>query len=311
MLGRIGDDGFAGGSISLDADAAQDAVAALGEQLGLESLAVAEGVCDVTDVQVALAIRTLAADRGVDLSDVALVACGGAGPLHAVGIARQLGIGEVLVPRLPGAFGASGMLETGVRWDGARHVFGMLLMLDAGQLADAAAELEDEGWAALEREGVDADAGLVEHALDLRYMADLREPLTVPLLGAGEPRDADFVERISDRFHAAHERRFGQSNPGIPVEVVAVRTVARGALGHIAPPPPAVADDVPPATRPVAFSRELRDTAVLRREALAPGATVAGPAVIAEATATTIVPPGAIATVHDLGTLLVSVGTES
>jgi N-methylhydantoinase A len=311
VLGRVDESNFAGGSMTLDAGAARDAVAALAVELDLDTTALAEGICDVANAKMAQAIRTLTVEKGIEPRDFALVAIGGAGPMHAVFLARELGIREVLVPRFPGAFSAWGMLESEVRKDASRAYFTPLAEADRGDLARLLAELEEEGYAALAEEDITRETGRVQHAFDLRYIGQ-EYTLTIPLTGAGEPEDEGFEDALSHRFHDAHQTRFGHANLGAPVEVVAVRTTALGDLGRAEPTHlEEVAEaGYPSVTRQVTFGRTVRDTIVVRRDDLRRGAVVEGPAVISEHTATTVVPPGAQATVDEFGTLVVRVGEE-
>ena len=311
VLGRVDPSNFAGGSMTLDADAAREAVAGLGRELGLETTRLAEGICDVANAKMAQAIRTLTVEKGIEPRDFALVAIGGAGPMHAVFLARELGIREVLVPRFPGAFSAWGMLETEVRKDASRAYFAPLAEVDRDELARLLADLEEEGFMGLAEEGLTRETGRVEHALDLRYIGQ-EYSLTIALNGAGEPLEDSFAEAVSARFHDAHRTRFGHANPGAPVEVVVVRTAALGDLGRADPGRLDEADDTgyPSDTRRVTFGGEEHDATVVRRDDLRRGAEVQGPAVISEQTATTVVPPGAAATVDPFGTLVVSVGEE-
>jgi N-methylhydantoinase A len=311
VLGRVDAANFAGGTMTLDAGAAHEAVRRLGEELGLGTAELAEGICDVANAKMAQAIRTLTVEKGIEPRDFALVAIGGAGPMHAVFLARELGIEEVLVPRFPGAFSAWGMLETEVRKDASRAYFSPLAEVDHDDLARLLETLEEEGFAGLAEEGITRETGRVEHALDLRYVGQ-EYSLTIPLTGAGEPREADFEPSLSARFHEAHQTRFGHANPGAPVEVVVVRTAALGDLGRA---DPAALEGgggaaYPSETREVTFGRWPQDTAIVRREDLRRGAVVEGPAVISEQTATTVVPPGASADVDAIGTLVVRVGEE-
>ena len=154
--------------------------------------------------------------------------------MHAVFLAQELEIGEVIVPRFPGAFSAWGMLETEIRKDSGRAYFTPLAMLDHDDLAATLRALEEEAYASLEEEGIGRDTGRVEHALDIRYVGQ-EYTLTIPLAGADEPLDEDFDANLADRFHAAHELRFGHANPGALVELVVVRTTALGDLGRVAP----------------------------------------------------------------------------
>jgi N-methylhydantoinase A len=311
LLGRVDEASFAGGRMTLDVDAARTAVQTLGDALGIGADELAEGICDVANARMAQAIRTLTVEKGIQPRDFSLVACGGAGPMHAVFLARELGVREVLVPRYPGAFSAWGMLESEVRKDASRAYYSPLGDLDRAELAALLSALEEDGFRGLAEEGITRATGRVEHALDLRY-AGQEYTLTVPLLSAGEPLEDDFAARLSARFDDAHRTRFGHANPGAPIEVVAVRSAALGDKGRAEP----VAMDgagaaYPSATRPVTFDRETHDAVTVRRDDLPRDAVVAGPAVISEDTATTVVPPGARATVDRYGTLVVSVGEEA
>ena len=311
VLGRVDESNFAGGSMTLDAGAAREAVATLGSELGLGTAELAEGICDVANAKMAQAIRTLTVEKGIEPRDFALVAFGGAGPMHAVFLARELGIREVLVPRFPGAFSAWGMLETEVRKDASRAYFSALAEVDRDDLARLLGELEDAGFAGLAEEGITHETGRVEHALDLRYIGQ-EYSLTIALASAGEPRVDAFEQSLSDRFHAAHQTRFGHSNPGAPVEVVVIRTAALGDLGRAEPTrlEEGAEGRHPSDAREVTFGRTRHEATVVRRDDLRRGAEVQGPAVISEQTATTVVPPGARATVDAIGTLVVSVGEE-
>jgi N-methylhydantoinase A len=311
VLGRVDEANFAGGTMTLDAQAARDAVATLADELELGVTALAEGICDVANAKMAQAIRTLTVEKGIEPRDFALVAIGGAGPMHAVFLARELGIRDVLVPRFPGAFSAWGMLESEVRKDASRAYFTPLAELDGDNLARLLGELEEEGFAALAEEGITRETGRVEHALDLRYIGQ-EYSLTIPLTSAGEPGEADFAAALSGRFDEAHETRFGHANPGAPVELVVVRSTALGDLGRAEPTHlPEVSDfTYTSVTREVTFGRRTHEATVVRRDDLPRGAVVDGPSIISEQTATTVVPPGASATVDEFGTLVVSAGEE-
>ena len=311
VLGRVDESNFAGGAMALDAGAAHDAVGSLASELGLGITELAEGICDVANAKMAQAIRTLTVEKGIEPRDFTLVAIGGAGPMHAVFLARELGIREVLVPRFPGAFSAWGMLEAEVRKDASRTYFAPLADVDREDLARLLEALEDEGFAGLADEGIPRGTGRVAHALDLRYIGQ-EYSLTIALTGAGEPREDGFAAALSARFDEAHQTRFGHANPGAPVEVVVVRTAALGDLGRAEPTRlEEVADaGYGSSTREVTFARTPHAATVVRRDVLARGAVVEGPAVISEQTATTVLPPGARATLDPFGTLVVHVGEE-
>jgi N-methylhydantoinase A len=310
LLGRVDEAHFAGGRMSLDIEAARRAVEGLGEQLGVGAGELAEGICDVANAKMAQAIRTLTVEKGIEPRDFTLVACGGAGPMHAAFLARELGVREVLVPRYPGAFSAWGMLESEVRKDASRAYYAPLGELDRAQLAALLETLEDEGFSGLADEGITRATGRVEHALDLRY-AGQEYSLTVPLEGAREPLEDEFAASLSVRFDRAHHTRFGHANPGAPIEVVVVRSTALGDKGRAEPVAlQASGDGYRSSTRRVTFDREAHDALMVWRDDLPPDAAVPGPAVISEQTATTVVPPGARAVVDRFGTLVLSIGTE-
>jgi N-methylhydantoinase A len=310
VLGRVDPAWFAGGQMTLDVEAAQRAVTSLADELELEPVELAEGICDVINAKMAQAIRTLTVEKGIEPRDFALVAFGGAGPMHAAFLAQELEVPEVLVPRFPGAFSAWGMLETEIRKDFARAYYTPLADLEGGDLASVLEEQEREAYEALAEEGIEPGQGRVEHALDIRYVGQ-EYTLTIPLLGAGEPREAAFDEAVAARFDEAHEQRFGHANPGAPIEFVAVRSTGLGDLGRAQPQrfesrPGEYAYE----ERPIVFARRERPARVARRDDLAPGSIVEGPAVIVEATATTVVPPGSTLEVDAFGTLVIEIGEE-
>jgi N-methylhydantoinase A len=131
-------------------------------------------------------------------------------------------------------------------------------------------------------------------------------------LSKDEPLEPDFDQAVSDRFHAAHDTRFGHANPGAPVEFVVVRSMALGDLGRIDPVRQNGASDAsyPSTTAEVTFGRRPQPTAMIQRGDLPVGAVVDGPAIVSEATATTVVPPGATLRVDPFGSLVIAVGEE-
>ena len=308
VLGRIDPDGFAGGSMSLDVDLAMAAVEGLGAQFGLDAVAMAEGVCDVANSKMAQAIRTITVSRGVEPRDSSLVAFGGAGPMHAVFLARELGIAETIVPRFPGAFSAWGMLQTRIRKDLTQPYFSLDTDLDGAAMAAVLAGIERDALATLGEEGVPEQDRAVSHAVDIRYEAQ-EYTLTVPLTDATEPARADFLDVVARRFADMHKSRYGHANLGAPIEFVTLRTTAFGDLGRPEPQkwPLAQAPEFPHEVRQVIFDGEARDTVVVRRDDLLAGHGLTGPAVVVEDTATTVVPPGYELTVDELGSMIIRV----
>ena len=218
--------------MSLDTAAAASAVAGLATTLSLEPLELAEGILDVINAKMAQAIRTLTVAQGIEPRDFALVAFGGAGPMHAAFLAEELEIDVVVVPRFPGAFSAWGMLETDLRRDFRRSFYAKAAAADLTALAEIFRLARGRGPSGARRRGrACRRRPRVEHSLDMRYEAQ-EYTLTIP---AGDPLADGFVEQIAQRFHEAHDARYGHSNPGAPVEFVTARTTLLGELGRAAP----------------------------------------------------------------------------
>jgi N-methylhydantoinase A len=308
VLGRVDPSWFAGGRMTLDVEASRRAVAALGETFGLSTETLAEGICDVVNAKMAQAIRTLTVEKGIEPRDFSLVAFGGAGAMHAVFLARELEIGEVIVPPLPGAFSAWGMLETELRKDFSLSFYASFERSERAELVKHLEEMEADGRANLREQGVAEGAIRVEHAMDLRYEGQ-EYTLVVPLRSVEEVRDDQFVELVGDRFHATHHRRFGHANPGAPMEIVVLRTTVFGDLGRPEPVPQAAEDGSWPSDRrEVVFNQERHSTEIVHRLDLPIGAWLEGPVIVAEETATTVLPPGASLRVNSLGAIIIDVG---
>ncbi|GGM02076.1 hydantoinase/oxoprolinase family protein [Nakamurella endophytica] len=311
VLGRIDPEGFAGGQMTLDTDAAKTAVAALGESFGLDTTEMAEGICTVANSKMAQAIRTITVSRGIEPRDSSLVAFGGAGPMHAVFLAQELGIAETIVPRFPGAFSAWGMLQTRIRKDFTEPYFFLDADLDAADMAATLRRMQEQGLATLDDEGVKPEQRAVAHAVDIRYEAQ-EYTLTVPLTDADEPGRPEFLTAVAERFAQQHQDRYGHANLGAPIEFVALRTTAFGDLGKPAPQewPVARSEEVPHVVRTVVFDGRPCETMLIRRDDLGAAHRFAGPAIVVEATATTVVPPGFQVTVDDAGSLIIRAQQE-
>ena len=302
-LGRVDPATFAGGEFTLDVDAAHRSLAALGGELGLGSAEMAQGIVDVVNAKMAQAIRTLTVEKGIEPRDFALVAFGGAGPMHGVFLAEELGIDQMIVPRFPGAFSAWGMLETQLRRDSARGFPFPHATADLAALQRVFDEMGAEVRSQIEAEGVGSDSVVLHHSIDARYIGQ-EYTLTIPVGMLSVVGVSGWREQIKAVFDAAHHSRFGHSNAEAPIEFTIARTTGFGDLGRAAPSrldvrPPAG----PVARRPVRFGGEALDTPLIPRDRLAPSTQMDGPVVISEATATTVIPPGWHLEVDDYGIL--------
>lgn len=295
LLGRIAADAFLGGRMALDVDAAKRAMAELGAQLGLDAIGVAEGVLAVANTMMANAIRTLALRRGVDPRSFALVAFGGAGPLHGAAVADELGIEEVLVPFSTGVLSAWGMLHADIRHDVSAAVSARASDPDVGaRLRDTLARLRADGDDLLCEEGVDERDRSFTASVDTRYVGQEHT------INVAVPADGD----LEAAFHRTYEHRYGHSMPGAAVEFVNARVAAIGRIGlhpdHVTARPDAAAgSDV----RSIYLDGQALDATFVDRDAVGPE-PVHGPAVIREAGSTTLVPPGWHVTRGGLGTLV-------
>ncbi|MER6582581.1 hydantoinase/oxoprolinase family protein [Nonomuraea sp. NPDC001023] len=307
VLGRVDPAWFAGGLMTLDEEAAGAAVVTLARELDLDPLRLAEGVCDVANAKMAQAIRTLTVEHGVEPREFALVAFGGAGAMHAVFIARELGISEVVVPRFPGAFSAWGMLEADVRRDLTHPYFRPQDTLDGDDLAANLARLEREALEALAGQGVPEERRRVEHAVDMRYEGQ-DYTLTVPLRDAAEPGEPGFLAAVAARYAEAHTSRYGHATPEAPVEFVMLRSTGFGSFPRAAAGAAEPREETSGNVRDVIFDGVVHRTPVLRRAGLS--GSFAGPAIVVEETATTVIPPGCLAAVDDNGFLIVKVDVQ-
>lgn len=306
VLGRVDAESFAGGQMALDVAASRTALASVGTALGLDVTEIAEGICDVANSQMAQAIRTITISRGIEPRDFALVAFGGAGPMHAVFLAKELGIAETIIPRFPGAFSAWGMLQGDVRKDFTEPYFFLDEDLDTADMSRVLHSIEQEALAGLADEGIPADRRYCEHSVDVRYQMQ-EFFLSVPLRSATEPLEEGFLDRLAERFAAQYEDRYGHANLGAPIEVVTLRSRVTGQLDssdslQIAA---ATTPDFPHEIRKVVFEQREWDTVIVDRAVLGAGHTFEGPAVVVEATATTVVPPRFSVTVESHGALTI------
>ncbi|WP_159501266.1 hydantoinase/oxoprolinase family protein [Microbacterium sp. 18062] len=297
-LGRLPRVALLGGSLTLDEAAAASALAAVGDALGLSVERTALGVIEVADAAMANAIREITVARGIDPRDFALVAFGGAGPLHATSLADELEIERVIVPANPGVLSAWGMVHTDTRYDLVRSLWSELSRLDAGELEAAIEGLEQRGRELLADDGFAVDEMSLLPVLDLRY-AGQEYTLSVPL---GAAHDVDAARAA---FDDEHQERFGHNNPSEDVEMVAVRLVATGVTAR--PAAAAVAAEAEPVVlgeQEVRFAGSSVMTPVVDRGTIPAGRVVVGPAIVLESGCTILVPPGWAATPSAAGHLI-------
>jgi N-methylhydantoinase A len=307
LLGRLPAELPLAGDLKLDAAASEEVVGGLARELGRDIEDVALGILRIADNNMAQAVRLVTIDSGHDPREFALMAFGGAGPLHASAIARALSIHEVLVPVFPGAFSAYGALIADTRFDYMRTAVMGAADPDIERIRGIYADLEEQAIRDLTREGIAATA--LTRAIELRYSGQNWE-LEVAL--EGEP-GAQEIDDVARRFHAAHDEQFGWSLPDGDLEFVNFKLAALAARDT--PALPELRDGPVPEpidTRRVTFDggRTEPRTPVFWRAELCSGNRLRGPALIAEPDSTVLLGPGEELEVDRSGNLLITIGEE-
>jgi N-methylhydantoinase A len=308
LLGYLNPDYFAGGEVTVDLPAARRAVGRLAQRVGLSPTEVAWGIHDIVNENMASAARVHIAERGRDPRDGALLATGGAGPVHAYGVALKLGLKQVICPPSAGVASALGLLVAPARVD---RVATIGIRLDQGSIAVLEAafrRLEDEARAVLVDSGLKLETATTRRLADGRFLGqgfDLVVTLPDGPYDGGEATR----ERLRAAFVAAYREKFSRTPPDVPVEFINIRVAVRAAVagGEIAlRARPGAAGQPIKGRRPAYFPEAAGfvDTTVYDRYRLAPGDELAGPAVLEEEGSTLVVGPGATARVAPSGNIV-------
>jgi N-methylhydantoinase A len=302
--------------MALDRAAAESAMKThLAEPLDLDLTAAADGILRIATTAMSYAVKGVTTERGLDVGNFALVAYGGAGPLHASAVARELGIRKVVIPRAPGVFSAFGMLFSDLRYDFVRTWFTALENAPFDQVESIYSEMESEGRMAIDAASVSPEEVVVKRAADMRYVGQ-EHAVTVDLpmdVFATQDRDA-----IKNHFDDMHELRYGTAARGEKAEIVSLRSTITGIMRK--PPQETVpaGTESPPESastgnRPVFFSEAggFVDTPAFARDILLAGNRIAGPALVEEHASTTVVMPGDTLEVDRFGNLVIAVGDRA
>jgi len=304
LLGYLDPGFFLGGEMALYVKTATAAVGALAAGLGLGLAEAAAGVHQVVNESMAGAARMHSIERGRDVRRFALVATGGAGPVHAWGVARRLGIRRLVLPPSAGVASAFGMLTAPPAFDFARSLPAALGEVAWGDVRAAVADMREAGTALLARAGVRGGDVALSLAADVRYRGQ-GEGVTVPLGQALSGRPA---EQVAAAFEAAYVRLYGRRPPGVEPEVLAWRLRVAGPRPALASDPSqALAGPARKGRRPI-WSEERRgfvEAGVWDRYRLAPGAVVTGPAVVEERESSAVIGVGGRGAVDRHGNLTV------
>ena len=309
VLGRINPRYFLGGEMELDADAAHAALESCGKPLGLDAMATANGVVEIANAAMINALRLVSVRRGYDPRDLAMVAFGGAAPLHANRLLAEMKIPLLVIPPSPGTTSALGLLVSDLK-----HVYSHTSLitpenLDLEEISSTFTALQDAGKRTLAREGILPDRMRFQWEVEARYVGQSHE---IPIPWPDGPLSRSTVDAVIAGFHQEHERAYGHGYPEESVEFVNFRVTATGLLtrpklrelsSRSGNPQDALRE-----MRQVFFAetRDVQQTAVYDRYRLSPGHAFPGPAIVEEIDSTSLIHPGFRAEVDRYGNLLVT-----
>ena len=315
VLGRLDKDYFLGGEMSLDDSAAQQAITGLATELGLGVPDTADGILTLVTANMANAIRSRTVQKGIDPREFALIAFGGAGPLHAVDVARELGMSEVIIPPYPGITSAMGLLTTDLKYDTIRTEFQVSDEIDLQRLNSDLEAMEEELTDQFLNDGLTESAISFQRSGDLRYVGqgyELRITFADGLL------NDDSLQDIFDQFHIQHRAEYGHDFPDSVIEIVNARVTGIGQMPKISQP-----EDINSGTQESALMKsgscmfrvdnhlEEFETMFYQREKLPLEYSIAGPAIIIQQDSTTVVPPNNQFISDTAGNMIISIGENT
>ncbi|MBM3608054.1 MAG: hydantoinase/oxoprolinase family protein, partial [Alphaproteobacteria bacterium] len=302
---------FLGGGMELDAAASDRVISQnIATPLGMERLAAAEGVVRIIDVKMQEAIKAISTMRGHDLRDFMLLAFGGAGPLHAARIARDLNMAGIIIPPWPGVFSAMGLVMSDVKHDYIRSRMTQIAKTSETDVNRVFAELAQAAQAELAGEGFARERIRIEPALDLRYAGqgyEITLPCTWPLQSGG-------LASLRKTFDETHRQMFGHTAPDEPVEIVSWRLRGVGIVPPVEMPQykaiGASLKDALREMRRVRFDGRMHDCPVYQREKLDCGLEFNGPAIIDQLDCTSVILPGQRARIDEYRNIIIETGSR-
>jgi N-methylhydantoinase A len=308
VLHRLNPTSLLDGAISLSEDAARDAVASVGDPLGLDLVSMADGIRRLAVSTIVFAVRQRTVERGLDPREFVLVGYGGAGPLHATEVADEMGVTTVLIPPNPGVTSALGLLLTDIRHDFVTTFLKLRNDTEPDEVAAAYELLAQQARNHLAAEGVSADRVQIQYAMDLRYVGQTHE-LTLSL---PDSYDEEMHQRIPGLFGELHQAEFGHApDLGEPLDFVNLRVAGIGKLDRPELPElPEGGNAAPHAHRDVYFGDGggWVSTPIYRRSDLGQLDRIEGPAIVEQLDSTTVITPGWIAEPDRVGSLILRHG---
>jgi N-methylhydantoinase A len=313
VLGRLDAGSFLGGTMRLDPAAAKRVIEdRICSPLSLTLEEAASGILQIAATAMSYAVKGVSTERGLDVAAFPMIAYGGAGPLHATSIAREIGVRRVIIPNAPGHFCAFGMLHADLRYDNVLTWFGRLKTVSFDEIRSIWTKLVEEGKAALSESKVEVERVEVVYSADVRYVGQEHAvTIEIPEVVITDG-DRDAFKRL---FDAVHDRRYGTCAPNEPAEITSLRATVAGVLARPVHESSAGADagtaEMALGGRRSAFFAEAGgfvDTPVYDRARLRTGHRLMGPALIEEHASTTVLLPGDELIVDHIGNLVISVG---
>jgi N-methylhydantoinase A len=300
FLGRLGKESKLGGWMDLDLNASTTALDNLSKKLNISAVELAEGILSIINAKMADAIRTITVKEGIDPREFSLVAFGGAGSMHAVWLAEELDIKEIIVPNDPGTFSAWGMLQTDIRRDLTVNFYQSFQNLEQSKLLESYKNLKLEATELLKNENVQESNMNFSLTADMRYIGqeyyvnvNLKEPFN--------------LEEINKSFHETYEKQYGHSTPEGPCEFINLRLIALGQIEKSGSIKSAGEDtEIIDSKREVIFNQKPHQTNVLNRQKIETNKKFNGPTIIEESTATTIIPPNYNIVKDDFGNIIIT-----
>jgi len=313
VLGRLDPKNFLGGAMALDVAAARGVIERFAAETALPMAQTALGILTIINANMANAIRSRTVQKGIDPRGYALVAFGGAGPLHAVEVARTLGINEVIIPPAPGITSAMGLLTTDLKYDVVRTCFQLSNAPDLPRMTEAFTEMEAEIAVQFAADGLDPTLAHYERAGDLRYVGQGYE-LRVAF-NAGAVDETILAEALI-RFHEQHRAEYGHAFADSVIEIVNLRVTGFGPRPKLGKPPASqksgsLEDALVHRSAVIFMAADGKpvapDTPFFRRDLLPTDAPIPGPVIILQTDSTTVVPPGCTITADVGGNLIIAV----
>jgi N-methylhydantoinase A len=304
QVGIIRPESFLGGRLTLDPKLSEEALKRVGDKLGLGVMETAAGVLNVATANMHAQIMPLMARRGIDPRDFAMLAYGGAGPTHALLLARELGIKKVIVPPSPGTLCALGCLVADLKRDSIKTIYRGSDELTVAELEDEFVALEDDARTWLDAQRAPTQGTVVIRSADLRYKGQSFD-MTVQL--PSTLTEDDTMDVVREPFYAAYERVYGYADKDAPVEIINLRVTIVG----VTPKPPfftqasPASGDPKKGERPVFDNGETLTASIYGRDDLAPGQSFPGPAVVEGPDTTVYIPPGYSVSVDQWRNLIV------